>query len=77
MSTIGEVRKNFNSLVTAIKNNDVAVMECTDTRTNEKVAIICAVNFDPDTEMFSFVPFAQMLKGNPYEYLTPPEDEAQ
>ena len=75
MSTIGEVRKNFNTLVQAIKNNDVAVIECIDKRVNEKVAIICAVNFDKENELYEFVPFAQMLKGNPFEYLIPPEDE--
>ena len=72
-TTLGEVRKNFETIVKAIKKNDAVLIECIDKRVNEKVIILCALN--SNEEGHEFVPFAQMLKGNPYSYLVPLIDE--
>jgi hypothetical protein len=63
--------KNFETLLRAIKDNKIALVECFNTVKQEKVAIICAFNIEEDGD-YSFVPFAEMLEGNPYEYLEPP-----
>jgi hypothetical protein len=61
---------NFNTLCRAVRNDDVALMECTDTATGKPVITICAVQRNGDT--MQFVPFAKLFDGNPYEELTPP-----
>jgi len=64
-------RQNFETLQTAFINGDVALMECQSRVTGEPVAVICAVNRQPEGD-FEFVPFGLMIDGNPYEMLNPP-----
>lgn len=66
-------KHNYDTLLRAANNGDLALMECTDQTTGELVAVLCAVNFDNGE--YAFAPLARMLEGNPYEYLTPPEGE--
>ena len=66
-------KPNFETLQAIFENGDSALMECEDTRTGKKVAVVCAVSFDGDE--YHIAPFAQMLEGNPYEYLIPPSQE--
>ncbi len=63
-------KKNFETLIRAIKDNAVAIMECTEKSTGEKKAVICAMVFDG--KEYSFTPFASFYNGNPFELLTPP-----
>lgn len=63
---------NFETLRRAFAEEDVCLMECTDKVTNEKVAVICAMNIKGELEM---VPMAMFFNENPYERLTPPMDE--
>ena len=63
-------KPNYEMLLRAAKNGELALMECTDTRTGELAAVLCAVYMED--EQYNFVPVARMLDGNPYEYLTPP-----
>ena len=73
MKTVVQKQKpNFETLVKAIKEDKVCLMECTLKSTQEKVAVVCAVNIDEATEEFEMVPFALFLNGNPYELLDPP-----
>lgn len=61
---------NFKTLGKAFENDDVALMECTDAKTGESIAVICMVNrVAGDIE---FVPVARMFNGNPYEEVIPP-----
>jgi hypothetical protein len=64
---------NFSTLCEAMRNNDVALMLCTDAKTGEDAVVICMVNRHPNDEM-EFVPVATMIEGNPYEAYIPPSD---
>ena len=65
-------KRNFNTLVEAVRAGDVALMECQLAATGETVAVICAVNRLPNEET-QFVPFATLFNGNPYEAVNPPK----
>lgn len=65
-------KANFETLQRASGNNDLCLMECTDAKTGEKVAAICAAHFEKATQQIVFTPLARMLEGNPYESLVPP-----
>lgn len=67
-------KTNFDTLSTAIKNGDCAIMECTDKVTGETVDALCAVNFDG--KEYAFVPLAFMLRSNPYDRFDPPDPNA-
>ena len=64
--------KNFDTLVDAVKSGHACIMECTLKATGEKVAVVCAVNIDDETEEYNMVPMAMFFNGNPYELLIPP-----
>lgn len=63
-------KENFQTILDAAKHGQLALLECT--RDGKPVPIIVAVNREDNGDV-SFVPFAQMFEGNPYEILTPPE----
>ena len=65
------VRQNFQTLLNAVENDDVALLECTDKQTGEPVYTIVAVTHDGDE--YILAPFAKMFDGNPFEELNPPE----
>lgn len=65
-------RQNFNTLVTAARNGDLALMECTDKKTGNPVYVLCAVNADPDG-LYSMTPLAKLFDGNPYGEVEPPQ----
>ena len=68
-------KQNFQTLVDAFQNNDVALMECQLSATGETVAVICAANRMPDGEI-EFAPFGMLFNGNPYELLNPPKPDS-
>jgi Trk K+ transport system NAD-binding subunit len=63
-------KNNFDTLVKAISNGDVALLSCRDAKTNEFRAVVCAVMTDGTDKVF--VPLAKLFDGNPYEELSPP-----
>jgi hypothetical protein len=65
-------RTNFETLLLAASNGDLALVECTDAATGKMVVAICAINHDPDGETFGIAPLAKLFDGNPYEELNPP-----
>jgi hypothetical protein len=67
-------KQNFDTLIEAVRDGNVALMECQLAATGETVAVICAVNRLPNEEA-QFVPFAMFFNGNPYEALNPPKPE--
>ena len=74
-------KRNFESLTTAFKHGDVALMDCQEKATGKSVALICAVNLTYPHESreptYEFVPFAVMIDGNPFEMYTPPSQEGE
>ena len=73
MTAVRQHKPNFETLKEAFANGDVALMECQLKSTGEAVAVVVALN--QDGEDFSFVPFAIMFNGNPYELLNPPDPD--
>ena len=63
-------KMNLETLISAAKNGDLALMECRDKQTDKPVITICAVQ--KDSEVFEFIPLAKMFDGNPYDELNPP-----
>lgn len=66
-------KANFETLIDAAKNSDLALMDCFDEATGESVAAVCAVN-QIDGE-FQMVPIAIMPYCNLFERLIPPTTE--
>ncbi len=66
------VRTNFNTLLKAATNGDLALLECSDAETSETRYVLCAVG--RDHEDFVFIPFGHMAPDNPYLDYIPPSD---
>lgn len=62
-------RKNFDTLKRAFGNGDVALMECTDAKTGEYVAVVCAVTRTDEEVVMA--PLAKLFGGNSYEEVIP------
>jgi Family of unknown function (DUF6117) len=71
------IKTNFHTLVKALKQEDIALLECRDRNTGEHAYAIYAVNLirqagaEPEIEM---VPFGLMFSHDPYEMLIPASD---
>ena len=63
-------KKNFDTILNAAKNGDLALLECRDAGSGEARSVICAVNRNGGG--FEFVPLAKLFAGNPYDEVTPP-----
>lgn len=63
-------KTNFNTMLRAGRNGDLALMECTDAVTGNSVTVICMVGRDKDE--FVMTPVAKMFDGNPYEEVRSP-----
>lgn len=75
---IPEAHKNdFETIINAAKDGQLALMECED-HAGEPVYVLCAVNFHPDSdEEYEMVPLARMFADNPYATLVPPTREVE
>ena len=72
MSIPDHARANFQTLLRAAEDNNLALMECEDAKTGETRYVICAVG--QDGADYVFTPFGHLADGNPYDaYLPPPE----
>lgn len=72
MSIPDYVRTNFNTLLRAASNGNLALMECTDAVTGEPRYLVCAVGREGTD--YVFAPCGHLVDGNPYDaYLPPPE----
>ncbi len=65
---------NLETLRRAFEADAVCLLEVTLKATGERCAAICAAVGSEDGSETSFVPFAIMLNGNPYELLIPPDE---
>jgi hypothetical protein len=73
-------QENFKTLLKAVKNGDIALVDCIETihcdncdcNHKEHVAVLTAMSTAPDGTV-TMTPLARFFNGNPYEILTPPE----
>lgn len=72
MSITDVERKNYDTLMRAAKDGNVALVECTDKRTGERVPVLCAMGWDADKQEHLITPFALLFDGTQYEWLEPP-----
>lgn len=66
---------NFNTLARAITDGNAAIVESLDTRTHRRAVIVVALTRNPD-DTIQMIPLAQLLDGNPYEYLASPDPDS-
>lgn len=71
MSIPDHARANFETLLRAAADGNLALMECIDAATGIPRYVICAVG--RDGEDLVFTPFGHLAEGNPYEAYVPPE----
>ena len=74
MSIPDHAHANFQTLLRAAENGDLALMECSDALTGETRYVICAVGREGSD--FLFTPFGHLADGNPYEAYVPPLESA-
>jgi hypothetical protein len=64
-------RTNFDTLLRAAGNGNLALMECLDVVTRQPRYVLCAVGrSDGD---YVFTPFGHLAEGNPYDAYPPPD----
>ena len=71
MSIPDHARANFQTLLRAAADGNLALLECADAETGAVRYVICAVGRD-DGE-FVFTPFGHLADGNPFEIYSPPD----
>lgn len=71
MSIPDYARSNFQTLLRAADDGNLALMECLDAMTGGTRYVICAVAWH-DGE-FVFTPFGHLADGNPYDAYLPPD----
>lgn len=63
-------KANYKTLLRAVTNGDVCLMECKDATTNEPVMVVAAM-YEEDGQYVA-VPLAKLFEGDPYQQLIPP-----
>ncbi|ESY71798.1 hypothetical protein X743_18895 [Mesorhizobium sp. LNHC252B00] len=72
MTIPDHARANFQTLLRAAADGNLALMECKDAATDELRYVICAAGRDGAD--FVFMPFGHLADGNPYDAYLPPSD---
>ena len=72
MTIPDHARANFETLLRAAAEGNLALMECTDALTGEPRYVMCAVG--RDGAEFVFTPFGHLADGNPIDAYLPPSD---
>ena len=72
MTIPDRARENFETLLRAAADGNLALMECADALTGEPRYVICAVG--RDGAEFVFTPFGHLADGNPFDAYLPPSD---
>ena len=72
MSIPGHARANFETLLRAAADGNLALMECNDAVTGETRYVICTVGRDGTD--FVFAPFGHLADGNHYYAYLPPSE---
>ena len=68
------VRTNFNTLLRAAGDGNLALMECLDAVTRERRYVVCADGRAADGD-FVMTPFGHLADGNPYDAYLPPDPD--
>lgn len=61
---------NFQTLLRAAGDGNLALMECQDAQTGEPRFVICAVGRNGSD--YVMTPFGHLVEGNPYDAYVPP-----
>lgn len=64
------LRTNFQTLLRAAGDGNLALMECRDAQTGEPRFVICAVGRNGAD--YVMTPFGHLVEGNPYDAYVPP-----
>ncbi|MFC7706193.1 DUF6117 family protein [Plastorhodobacter daqingensis] len=67
------VRANFDTLLRAAGDGNLALIECLDSGKREVRYVLCAV--DRAGGDYVFTPFGHLADGNPYEAYLPPDPD--
>jgi hypothetical protein len=73
MSIPDHARTNFQNLLRAAEDGNLALMECADAATHEPRYVICAVGRDHGE--YVFTPFGHLADCNPYDAYLPPDPD--
>ncbi|MCP2138642.1 hypothetical protein J2S28_005766 [Rhizobium sp. SLBN-94] len=73
MSIPDHARTNFDTLLRAASDGNLALMECLDAVTHEPRYVLCAVGRSEGE--FVFTPFGHLADGNPYDTYLPPDPD--
>ncbi|MCP5400460.1 MAG: hypothetical protein H6921_14660 [Sphingomonas sp.] len=65
-------KRNFQTLLRAAEQGDLALMECADAVTGDVRYVICAVGREEGGD-FLFTPFGHLHDGNPFDAYIPPQ----
>lgn len=68
-------RANYDTLLRAAENGDLALISTTRKSDGAKVALVCAMGYDSETKQFLPSPLAVMIEGNPFELFDDPTAE--
>ncbi|KAF5881637.1 DUF6117 family protein [Rhizobium sp. PEPV16] len=75
MAIPDHARTNFDTLLRAASDGNLALMECVDAATCEPRYVLCAVG--RTNGEYVFTPFGHLADGNPYDaYLPPSPDDS-
>ncbi|MBY5728312.1 DUF6117 family protein [Rhizobium leguminosarum] len=73
MASPDHASTNFDTLLRAAADGNLALMECLDAVTREPRYVLCAVG-RTDGE-YVFAPFGHLANGNPYDAYLPPDPD--
>ena len=68
------VRTNFNTLLRAAGDGNLALMECLDAAARERRYVLCAVGRAEGGHIV-MTPFGHLADGNPYDLYLPPDPD--
>lgn len=73
MAIPDHARTNFDTLLRAAADGNLALIECLDASTREPRYVLCAVR--RSVGEYVFTPFGHLADGNPYDAYLPPDRE--
>ncbi|NTE44945.1 DUF6117 family protein [Agrobacterium pusense] len=73
MAIPDHARTNFDTLLRAAADGNLALIECLDASTREPRYVLCAVG--RSVGEYVFTPFGHLADGNPYDAYLPPDRE--
>ena len=74
MAIPDHTRTNFNTLLRAAADGNLALMECLDAATRERRFVLCAIGRADDGD-YVMTPFGHLADGNPYDAYLPPDPD--